>query len=45
MEELKKAGEDNCFPESLSQTVITVIHKKGKNPLKCTNLSLTQIVN
>lgn len=45
MEVLKKAGEDNCFPESFSQAVITVIHKKGNNPLKCASYIPISLLN
>jgi hypothetical protein len=45
MEVLKKAREDNCFPESFSQTVITVINKKGKNLLKYASYRPISLLN
>ncbi len=45
MEVLEESRRDGCFPDSFSQAVITIIHKKGKDPLKCSSYRPISLLN
>lgn len=45
MEVIEQSRRDGCFPDSFSQAVITVIHKKGKDPQKCSSYRPISLLN
>lgn len=45
MEVLEQSRADKCFPESFSNAIISVIYKKGKDPLNCASYRPISLLN
>lgn len=45
MDVLDQARNDRCFPDSFSNAIISVIYKKGKDPVQCGSYRPISLLN
>lgn len=43
MDVMDQSRHDKCFPDTFSNAIISVIYKKGKDPLQCTHFLIKTI--